>query len=274
MRETGVAPERAHFDVYPKIVRAGESVMITIESLFEHVHVDPEGTYTLTQIPCRGLGPHASAEIGAEISRTHITFTHTFACEQEHVVRVEVKVPEKQKRRIGEFRVCFLECDLFAKQPLKGDFHMHSNASDGTECPAFVAAACRRIGLDFMALTDHRRYQPSLEAQQAFADVDMDLTIFPGEEIHPPDNPVHIVNFGGRASVNAMFGDQDDFKARISDYANALPSLPDGVDRYHDACCQPEGDLTFDHIIGDPTAGEKIQARKGAVPGLYAKHWA
>ena len=48
---------------------------------------------------------------------------------------------------------------------------MHSHYSDGQESPAYVAAACRREGLDFMALTDHGQYKPSLEAQQAFENV-------------------------------------------------------------------------------------------------------
>jgi hypothetical protein len=64
---------------------------------------------------------------------------------------------------------------------------------------------CRKIGLDFMALTDHGKYVPSLEAQQAFREVPVDLKIYPGEEVHPPGNPIHIVNFGGRFSVNELF---------------------------------------------------------------------
>ena len=85
--------------------------------------------------------------------------------------------------------------------PYKGDLHIHSNRSDGREPPAHVAARCRQIGLDFVALTDHHQYAPSLEAIAAFTAAPVDLALYPGEEVHAPGNPIHIVNFGGRFSV-------------------------------------------------------------------------
>ena len=33
----------------------------------------------------------------------------------------------------------------------------------------------------------------------------MDMKIYPGEEVHTPDTDVHIVNFGGSYSVNALY---------------------------------------------------------------------
>jgi predicted metal-dependent phosphoesterase TrpH len=78
-----------------------------------------------------------------------------------------------------------------------------------------VAAACRQIGLDFMALTDHRAYQPSLDARDAFTGLALDLRIYPGEEVHPPGNPVHIVNFGGSFSVNALFAERAAYDQEI-----------------------------------------------------------
>jgi hypothetical protein len=109
---------------------------------------------------------------------------------------------------------------------------MHSHYSDGKESPAYVAGACRRIGLDFMAVTDHRKYAPSLEAQAAYKGVETDLAIYPGEEVHPPENPVHIVNFGGRFSVNELFADKDAFRRTIDEAAARMPQPPPGIDRY------------------------------------------
>ncbi|MBT3295147.1 MAG: hypothetical protein HN919_17075 [Verrucomicrobia bacterium] len=234
MRPANRSTEHTYFDIHPRIVRAGEPVEITIDALYEHVHFDPDASYAITQIPCRGMGDYTAVKItAANISPTRITFVHGFACEQEHTLRVETIAPDQTRRRLGEFKIYSLEEDLFSKRPLKGDFHMHSSRSDGKESPAYVAAACRRIGLDFMALTDHRQYAPSLEAQQAFADIETDFDIYPGEEIHPPGNPVHIVNFGGRSSVNALFVDEAAYRALIDDYADTLDDIPEGVDRYH-----------------------------------------
>jgi hypothetical protein len=115
---------------------------------------------------------------------------YTFMCEQEYVLHVEFLSSdtegESKAVQVGEFRIYALEDDLFTRRPYKGDLHIHSRRSDGQESPAYVAGACRRIGLDFMAVTDHRRYEPSLEAMEAYQDVDTDLRIYPGEEVHRP----------------------------------------------------------------------------------------
>ncbi len=126
-----------------------------------------------------------------------------------------------------EFRLYALEADLFQRRPYKGDLHMHSTRSDGNEAPAYVAGACRRIGLDFMALTDHRQYGPSLEAMRAYDGLALDLQMFPGEEVHPPENPVHIVNFGASFSVNAIFReDEPRYRAEVAAIAAGLVDFP------------------------------------------------
>jgi hypothetical protein len=114
---------------------------------------------------------------------------------------------------------------------------MHSNRSDGQELPAHVAAACRRIGLDLMALTDHRKYEPSLEAMRAFQSVDLDLCIYPGEEVHPPDNRVHIVNFGGSFSINELFTRKQAYLDQVCAIEQRLTNLPAGALRYQYASC-------------------------------------
>jgi hypothetical protein len=143
------------------------------------------------------------------------------------------------KPRSFEFRLYALDDDLFNRRPYKGDLHMHSIRSDGLEAPAYVAGACRRIGLDFMALTDHSQYEPSLEAIRAYAGLALDLQMFPGEEVHPPDNPVHIVNFGGSFSLNTIFReDEPRYRAEVAAIADGLVDFPEGVDCYTYASCE------------------------------------
>ena len=137
---------------------------------------------------------------------------------------------------LGTCRVYSLADDLFVRRPYKGDLHIHSSRSDGRETPAYVAGDHRRIGLDFMAVTDHYQYAPSLEAQQAFEGIPVDLQITPGEEIHPPENPVHIINYGGRYSINALFKEPR-YRAEVSTIESSLGQLPAGVDRYQAASC-------------------------------------
>ena len=58
-------------------------------------------------------------------------------------------------------------------------------------------------------ISDHERYYPSLRAIECYRDAPIEMTIVPGEEVHMPPvrgkrNAVHIVNFGGEFSVNAL----------------------------------------------------------------------
>jgi hypothetical protein len=91
--------------------------------------------------------------------------------------------------------------------------------------------------MDFMAVTDHRRYAPSLEAQQTYEGLDMDLRIYTGEEIHAPDNPVHMINFGGCFSINDLFRDESAYRNCVGAVEQRLGPLPPGVNRYQYASC-------------------------------------
>ena len=100
-----------------------------------------------------------------------------------------------------------------------GDLHMHSTMSDGKEHPYIVAANYRKFGYDFMALTDHRKFYPSLELMKFYEKLNLDIHFYTGEEIHLPGNDIHIVNFGGDYSVNGLLESSDQFRCRGADPA-------------------------------------------------------
>jgi len=223
----------------PKVVRADRESVIEIRPLFEHVRLRDEVEYTVTYFPAEEFAQRSGwpgrSKITLKPTEGVLRVPQYFEDEQEHILLVEEGSDERTKV-IGDFRVYSLKEDLFIRKPYKGDTHIHSSRSDGQESPGYVMGACRRIGFDFVALTDHRQYAPSLESQRAFDGVDLDLRIFPGEEIHPPDNPVHIVNFGGRFSVNELFSDNA-YRAEVKALETAFDNLPPGVDPYQYASC-------------------------------------
>ena len=175
-----------------------------------------------------------------------------FGKEQEYLISLGDKIIAKAYSLAG---------DLFARAPYKGDFHIHSNRSDGMEPPARVAVSARDVGMDFLAITDHRQYQPSLEAIKAFAGYGNGdgMLLLPGEEIHPPGNPVHMINFGGRFSVNALFDDMyaDDAYEKDIEKLVAANGLA-GDDAFHHAGCT----WCFDKI-----------AEAGGISILCHPHW-
>lgn len=223
--------ELHYYNLSPTIVPTHSRQTVTLRPLFDHVRFIPGQPVNIKFRPAEGLAGQTGwgeeptlAVLPGDDGALRIPCD--FEREQEYILIIER--PEQPPLN---FRLYALEADLFTRCPWRGDLHMHSSRSDGKESPAYVAASCRRIGLDFMALTDHRQYAPSLEAIQAFNGVETDLRIFPGEEIHPPDNRVHIVNFGGSFSVNALFESQA-YRDEVQAIAADLTGLPAGMDPY------------------------------------------
>lgn len=249
-----------YFDIYPRVVETGRQAEIKIRPRFEHSRFLSGIRYFASISPA--LGAPGQSTRSDEVPRPIVfnegglTIKATCLTEQEYIVSLWCRSPDAagadaegesaattgatdgataapkktgKLEPVGAFSIYALDRDLFERVPLKGDFHLHSSYSDGWESPAYVAASCRKIGLDFMALTDHAEYGPSLEAIERFAGVDIDLEIFPGEEVHPPDSEAHIVNFGGRYGINELFSTEQ-FKRELKAEISSLGDLPDGMD--------------------------------------------
>jgi hypothetical protein len=227
--------EDRYYEVSPKIVRGDAEAVIEIKPRFEHCQFRDKAAYRLTYAPVEEFAERSGWRPGEQRAIQPVDgklrIRQYFESEQEHVLYVE-EIEGDSCKCMGDFRVYSLEPDLYGRQPYKGDFHLHSCRSDGRESPGYVAAACRRIGLDFMAVTDHRVFEPSLEAQKAFEGIEVDLRIFTGEEIHPPENHVHMINFGGRFGINALFRDEAAYHAEVDALQGRLGALPTGVDPY------------------------------------------
>ena len=220
-----VAPIDRFVSIEPKIVPADSRRTITLMPRCGHRMLDPAKTYAVRQYPVHRLGADGSypevPEQRLRMEQGSLRIAAFFPGEQEHILELTPVDPtaEAGASRAGASQaddggaagpaiivhIYSLRLDLFACLPWRGDLHLHSHYSDGKESPAFIACECRRIGLDFMALTDHHRFAPSLEAAAAFASAPPDMLILPGEEVHPPDNPVHTVHVGGRRSINDLF---------------------------------------------------------------------
>ena len=208
-------PNLYNFDIYPKVVCAGKPVHMTIRALGSRQQFVPGTRYQLTVKASTGGKPEyypatsryetldveCSAEGGFE-------FDYTFSKEQEYYI--DIFYIDRRGNNVKErFNVYCVESDLAGKYPFIGDLHIHSDCSDGSQDPETVVANYRKHGYDFIAVTDHRRYYPSLRARKLISEVPTELNVLPGEEVHIPRvhdcfiEP-HIVNVGGSYSVNAI----------------------------------------------------------------------
>lgn len=138
-----------------------------------------------------------------------------------------------------------LEDDLLTLTPFKGDNHMHTYLSDGKDSPMYMAAAACRHGYDYCVITDHKQYGPSLMARDFYAGTGVDFLVIPGEEVHSPDNRVHIINLGGSASVNDWWRDhEDEYRAAVARELETMTEPMAQECRYEAAACQ----VMFDKI--------------------------
>ncbi len=227
-----------HFDVTPLVVPADRTTTIDIRPRQPQCACDE---YEVSYFAVDGYGSQAgwgqpeptTLALTDGVARIDIHFEG----EQEHKLFLTWKQPNGPQRT-EEFRFYSVQPDLLGRRPYKGDLHLHTWCSDGNSSPAYVAGACRRVGYDFLTITDHGMYGPSLMAIESLKDVPTDLRIYPGEEVHLPCTLVHILNIGGRESVN-MTGPEDHapHQAEIEALADTLGELPEGVDRMSYAEC-------------------------------------
>lgn len=240
-----------NYDIFPKVFLGDREQSVTIKPLGLHASFEAQKQYTLRVYKVNQSNPKVYPERSGRSELVAIPdadgalrFTAYFEGEGEHFINIYDDPQAKPRLTLSVYS---LAEDMGGRYPLRGDLHMHTCRSDGKESPAVVSANYRGHGYDFFAITDHRRYYPSLEAIAAFGDL-TDFVIVPGEEVHLPLNNVHYVNFGGSFSINALVtpsqnqekaGDdpawrsmdgnvpptmtEDEFKAMIEERANSVP---------------------------------------------------
>ena len=226
-----------HFDIYPLVFPADKEVVINVKPLFKQVDFNLVAKVRVDYTPM--LYPNKGQEVLAwatgndavfEVIDDGIVIRQFLLGEQEHGFAVYLTNADGTEEACLRFNVYSLNEDLMALRPYKGDFHMHSMESDGLECPEYVTASCRKVGFDFMVLTDHRKYEPSLRSVKFAESLPTGLKTFPGEEIHLPDNPVHIVNFGSSFSINDL-ANSDEAKYR-KEVEEIVAGFPDEMPEY------------------------------------------
>lgn len=194
------------YDIYPKVIKANAETAVTIAPLDRHCLFQEGKTYSVTVVPMNHIADndlHPDYPTYPVICRNGV-LKQSVHCTEEQAYRLFVRDGEKL---LCTLQIYGVEEDLYGLLPFKGNMHAHSFCSDGVESPEMVAANYRKAGFDFLAITDHEIYEPSLDAIHAFDGLDLDFKLYPGEEVHAPRNKIHILNFAGEKSVNQFYRD-------------------------------------------------------------------
>lgn len=179
------------YHIEPFVFKTHQRQQIVVKPLYRYLNFTKKNY----SIFAKAMETQETTNIDAKVDNGCLAFEMMFGEEQEYKLILDDG---------RTFSIYCVDEDLYGRKPYKGDFHIHSCMSDGTEDPEFVAAAARSIGMDFIALTDHYQYEPSLQAIEILKEFKTDFLLLPGEEVHPPGNPIHIINFGGKYSINKM----------------------------------------------------------------------
>lgn len=230
--------ESRFFTVFPSVVLAGEKAEVTITAIHDKMQFDSH-KYTLKIVPKekRDLPKDPNLKIlgnsfntqPVEVNENKITFSYLFSDEQEYRL---ILMDENNVKKY-DFAIYALNADLFETMPHRGDLHMHTTCSDGLGTIAQLMSAYREMGLDFVCITDHHKYSPSVEAIKMFEGADTGLTIFPGEEVHNCHmGYIHIVNFGGKYSINEMIEEDYEGLCKTLREEAKKVEVPEGIDAF------------------------------------------
>lgn len=235
--------ELVYYDVYPKVVPLNRETVVHIQPLSRHARFDAQKTYYVHVIPVnqRTRVPYEPDYPILEVVPQDgaIAFAFTYTQEQPYQIWIEDQGVQRNNGDSWKGVSCLklqiyaLADDLLALRPFRGNMHIHSFRSDGVEAPEMVLAWYRRYGYDFAGLTDHGKYEPSLEGMAAYDSVPLNMKLLPGEEVHSPDNYVHIVHFGGDYSVNDLYrADEARYRAEVAQIEKMLDDVPEGACRF------------------------------------------
>jgi len=234
-----------YYDVFPRVVPSDKVTQIRIRPRFDHAAFPEASQLTVYSIPVDGEYPTAihrnytwgegsRQPVEWSLEGGELVVSANFAGEQEHIIVASISDPAKpQQKAERHFHIYSVAEDLYPLRPLKGDFHMHSTGSDGLESPEFVAARYRQRGFDFIAVSDHGQYNPSLQAIEYWKPFNLDFRLYPGEEVHAPGNPVHIINFGATHSVHALaHNNEEQYRREVEEIRATLPESDGDLDNF------------------------------------------
>lgn len=217
-------PVTENYVVWPAVIPADTETEMTFMPAERAFIMNDGAEYSVTIISVNDdetdyYHPSRSTRLNCTARGGALKFTYAFPGEQEHIL-----ILEKDGVKLQETTVYSLGADIYGLRPMRGDLHSHSYRSDGQRDPAALAGHYREQGYDFFALTDHNRFYPGGEIDEAYEDTGTGFTRITGEEVHAPGSVIHIVHVGGSRSVaDEYVHDREGYERAIAQYEANVP---------------------------------------------------
>lgn len=280
--------EKKVLEIYPKVFLAGKTQKIYVRT--EGISANEKVRIKVQPMEIYAVNHTERYRLDEETRYADVVMTAegdgVYSCKYDFFEeqRYDVKIWVGEDRLLWSYVYSLLP-DLAALKAYKGDTHLHTNCSDGQGSPFEVACSYRAAGFDFIAVTDHHRYAPSLEAKSAVEKWTKTYRVFRGEEVHNRDmGYFHIINFDGDFSVNEIVENRAEYVREEVKKILASVEIPGTVaDKYDCAFrifvaeqIQKAGGLAimahpYWHCYGEyhmPTATTEYLLKKGTFDAL------
>ena len=242
------------YSVTPAVVVAGEPATVTIAPRGEHAAFTEGESYNIVIWPhettTKVLDKRLTTTVTVTPQEGKLVFTHTFPQEQGYTLKIALpeedkyrtnphyNPPYREKRQLKQGYNCAPFVYMYAVNPdwkgmtvHKGDWHLHTEQSDGHESVGGMLSNLRAAGYDFAAITDHFVYEPSQKAAAMMSELPDVFTALAGEEVHLPTDYIHAVAIGADRSINELYyDDPETAEGEFAAIEEAL-DLPDDIDR-------------------------------------------
>ena len=209
--------KNAKLKVFPKVFKTGETHDVFISVKLCKEQAEQEISVKIQPMEAYGIQHSAIYRIDEEeryayspaqkVGEGLYKVRYTFFDEQKYDVKIKCG-----EEVIFNTHIYSVFEDLVGVTAFKGDTHLHTNRSDGEGTPFEVGCVYRAAGYDFIAITDHHQYFPSVGEKDEFDELTEEFTVFRGEEVHNRGmGYTHIINFDGDFSVNHIVENEKDF---------------------------------------------------------------
>ena len=197
-----------NYNIFPKVSAVNEKAEFKIIPQQKSSLINSGTSYSLSVTPVKNFNMRKNISVCAS-DKCELSFSFTPEIDGEYKIGIYPEGKKWPEEPFLLFSFFIIPENMKGLIPYKGDMHMHTFYSDGMESPAEMVVKAKGAGLDFIAVTDHRKYDPSLQASAYAEKTGLDILVIPGEEIN------YCIGLGHILSLNAESGICDDLKIEL-----------------------------------------------------------
>jgi len=216
------------YEVFPKVFSVGTYANVSVRGLHRDKVFKPYHNYSIHFFSIINKNEKGDLIIRAD-EKGWLKFRIFLQTKGEYLIDVydeENRGKEENREKIlTTIHIFAVDPDLARRKAYRGDLHLHTVYSDGLKTPIQMAVMGKKLGFDFIAITDHNKHFPSLEAIEEARKMNLNLLIFAGEEISAygeKEERMHLLSYGASKGVVPERNNKKLYEKEYQDIFNEL----------------------------------------------------